>query len=332
MLARSTRPHMRLHTACSTPRRASIWIFAFALWLGCSAESSREQTPVTPPRSLPEGVLPQGSPSTAAPRTDGVELSTARLRIVSLAPSLTRMLIELDAGRAVVGIDTFSAGLHGMAGVTVLGGLFAPDLERLVGLEPSLVVGVESSEQQALFDQLRSRGTQVETFRLHSLEQVLDAFERVGRLVGAPDRGRELAARVRRELAEVSIPVAGRARPRVALVIEREPLFVVGAGSFASALIEAAGGENVFADLSSAYPRVSLEALADRAPDVLLETTEPTADSARAARQYWSRFSFVRRVETLPRGDVVLPSPALPHAARLLRAALHPDLSKAADP
>jgi len=247
------------------------------------------------------------------------------LRVVSLAPSLTRMLIEIGRADAVVGVDRFSSGLPEVAHAAVLGGLFSPDMERLVELEPTLVLGVESAQQRAFFDQMRSRGTQVETFRLHTLAQVLEAFVRVGDLVGAADRGVALAERVQAELDQVAAATRGRARVRVALVVDREPLFVVGGGSFASSLIEIAGGENVFADLAAAYPRVSIESLADRRPDVLLETVDPTPEAAQAVQTYWAQFSFVPRVEALPRGDVVLPSPAIGAAARLLRAAISPE-------
>jgi len=301
-------------------------------------------------RVLPVRVLPEGAPSkgscvglprvlslglliwgltacSAGERSEPASDATAErpLRVISLAPSLTRMLIEVGRADVVIGVDRFSSGLPEVAHASVLGGLFSPDMERLVELAPTLVLGVESAQQRAFFDQVRARGTQVETFRLHTLAQVLEAFVRVGQLVGAPDRGAALAQRVQDELDQVAAATRGRDRVRVALVVDREPLFVVGGGSFASALIEIAGGENVFGDLAAAYPRVSIESLADRRPDVLLETVDPTPEAAEAVRTYWAQFSFVPRVEPLPRGDVVLPSPALGAAARLLRAAIHPE-------
>jgi vitamin B12 transport system substrate-binding protein len=249
-------------------------------------------------------------------------------RVAVLAPSLARVLIALGAADTVVGVDQFSAQLPELADRPELGGLFALDLERLLSLRPSLVLGVEGAQQEALFAQLRERGVRVETFRLHALGEVLAAFERVGVLSGRADAGRALAARARAELADVAASTRARERPRVAIVVEREPLFVVGAGSFASDLLEAAGASNVFADLSDAYPRVSLEALAARAPDLLLETVADSAQADAEARAYWSRFGFVQRVASVPRGEVVLPGPELGRAARLLRARVHPDAER----
>lgn len=247
-------------------------------------------------------------------------------RIVVLAPSLARVLVALGAADAIVGADQFSAQLPELADRPQLGGLFAPDLEQLLALRPGLVLGVEGAQQEPLFEQLRARGVRVETFRLHALGEVLAAFARVGELAGRAEDGRALAARARAELEAVAASTQARARPGVAIVIEREPLFVVGAGSFASDLLEAAGARNVFADQPDAYPRVSLEALAGRAPDLVLETVADSPQADADARAYWSRFAFVRRVASVPRGEVVLPGPELGRAARLLRARVHPEL------
>ena len=314
--SRGTGTAARVHARARVIRPVAICAIAIcAVALGCGpgADSGRSPGADTAPE-----------PSRAA--------AVDARRIVSLAPSLTRVLIALGASESVVGVDRFSAELAEVAEARDLGGLYAPDLEQLVELRPTLVVGVRSAQQEAFFEQVRARGTRVETFRLHSLEQVMQAFERVGGLVGAPEAGRALARSVREGLDQLSLSTRGRPRPRVALVVDREPLFIVGGGSFAHALIELAGGENVFADLRGAYPRVSLESLAGRAPDVLLETTEPGESASRAARDYWSRFDFVKRFEPLPRGDVVLPSPELVRAARLLRDAIHPELREAGPP
>ncbi len=156
---------------------------------------------------------------------------------------------------------------------------------------------------------------------------MLQSFLDIGRYV---DRSREaaaLVARVRSELGRVARSVEGRPRLRVALVLERDPLYVAGGGAFIHDLIEIAGGENVFADLSAPYPRVSLELLADRAPDLVLDSSRgPDAGSGATVevQRYWSRSVWVERAEPFPPGAATLPAPDLAEGARLLRARIHP--------
>ncbi len=250
------------------------------------------------------------------------------LRIVSLSPSLTEVLLALGMRERIVGVDQFSRELPGCDSIPSLGGLFAPDLERTLELRPTLVVGVRSESQAPFFAQLAARGVAVrEIDTSGSLERVLANYEELGALVGRPDEGKALAARVRSDLARVAASVADRGRPSVALVVEREPLYVAAGGSFASALIDAAGGRNVFADIAKSYPQVSLELLAERAPDVLIDSTQSAQDgeTQSAARAYWSRFAWAKRVELVPPGVATLPGAELARGAELLRARIHPE-------
>jgi ABC-type Fe3+-hydroxamate transport system substrate-binding protein len=269
----------------------------------------------------------------AAACRDGAQqreaLGSREPRIVSLSPSLTEVLLALGLREQIVGIDRFSSALPGCDGIPSLGGLFAPDLERTLELRPTLVVGVQSESQAGFFAQLEARGVAVHAFDTGgTLDAVIANYEKVGALVGRAAEGRALAERVRGELARIASTVADRPRPSVALVVERDPLYVAAGGSFASALIEAAGGRNVFADLARTYPQVSLELLAERAPEVLIDSTqtERGPEAERAARSYWGRFAWVKRVELVPPGVATLPGAELARGAELLRSRIHPEL------
>jgi ABC-type Fe3+-hydroxamate transport system substrate-binding protein len=256
---------------------------------------------------------------------------TGELRVISLSPSTTGIVVALGRKAALVGVDQFSHELPGIGDLPSLGGLFAPDLERSLELRPTLVLAVRSESQAGFFAQLRARGVRVyEIDSSGSLEQVLGTYEAVGERIGRGPEARELVAQVREQLAGVARSVAGLGRPSVALIVEREPLYVAAGGSFASALIDAAGGSNVFADLASAYPQISLELLAERAPEILIDSTQGQAvgpEAERAARAYWSRFGFVRRVELVPPGVATQPGAQLAEGARVLRARVHPELA-----
>jgi iron complex transport system substrate-binding protein len=152
----------------------------------------------------------------------------------------------------------------------------------------------------------------------------------VGGLLGLAGEADALIARVRAELDAVAASVAGREPRSVALVVDAEPLYVAGGGGFVDDLISIAGGRNVFADLEGAYPRVSLESLAARAPDVLLDASLAPgreADSA-ASRSAWQRFGWVRRVEFLPFGPATRAGADLARGAEQIRDAIHPEAAE----
>jgi iron complex transport system substrate-binding protein len=249
-------------------------------------------------------------------------------RVISLTPSISRIVQVLGADDLLIGVDEFSRRLPGLEGVPSVGGLFSPDLERIVDLDPTLILAVRTEQQRATLDRLRSRGVYVQEIEPYALDEVLESFVTVGKLVRREAAAREIAQKVRLELGVIRESVSGRRTVTTALVVQRDPLYVAGSGGFVSELIDIAGGENVFADLPSPYPRVSLEVLAARAPEVILDTAaEPERGEAgvREARAFWSRFAWAKRVEVIPRGVLTLPSPDLPKAAWMLRTRLHPD-------
>ncbi len=258
------------------------------------------------------------------------------LRVISLSPSITDIVVALGGREQLVGVDQLSSSRHDLANLPSLGGLFAPDLERALELRPTVVLGVRSESQSAFFAQLRARGVRVQEIDSSgSLESVLGTYAAIGALIGREAEAGALIEAVRAEVDEVARSVAGRERPGVALILEREPLYVAAGGSFASALIDAAGGTNVFADLPQAYPQVSLELLAERAPEVLIDATQGSAlgpEAEAASRAYWSRFGWVRRVELVTPELLTLPGSGLGAAARSLRGSLHPDLVRAETP
>jgi iron complex transport system substrate-binding protein len=175
--------------------------------------------------------------------------------------------------------------------------------------------------------QLRSRGVRVAEIEPYTLDEVLESFRTIGALVDRDAEAEALVARVRRELDGVAASVRELERRSVAVVIERDPLYVIGGGSFANALIEAAGGRNIFADLEAAYPQISLESLAARTPDVIVDTVidaDAGPEARRSVEAYWLRFGWVRRVEAFPPGLATLPGPELADGARLLATLLHP--------
>ena len=246
--------------------------------------------------------------------------ASERLRVIALAPSLVALVQAVGAGELLVGIDEFSRRAPGNERWPSVGGLYGPDLERTLELEPTLVLAVSSAAHQSFLDRLRERGVRVEEFEVYTLDEVLASFARVGELVGRGAQGRALADRVRGELAGIARSVAALPRPRAALVLERDPLYVAGGGAFTHALLEVAGAENAFADLAEPYPRVSLESLADRAPDLVIDTSIGGDD----ADTWWGRWPWVRRAVALEREAVTLPGPDLAAGARALVEVVHP--------
>jgi iron complex transport system substrate-binding protein len=267
-------------------------------------------------------LLRSGVASGAEPAT-AISPAPAK-RVVSLNPSLTSILVALGAADALVGVDDFSARQEpGVAGLPRVGGLYDPNLEAVVTLRPDLVVLVHSVQQRDFLEQLRGVGIPVLELDPTSFEDVLRSIETLGARVGRPETARTRVAEIREAKREVERVASDRKRPRTVLVLQRDPLYVVGRGSFIDEMLVAAGADNVAGGLAEPYPRAGLEWLVAAAPELILDA----ASDPEPAAAYWSRWSSMpavkaNRIVAVDAGLVTLPGPALDRALVALSRAI----------
>jgi len=251
-------------------------------------------------------------------------------RIVALAPSLSETLFALGLGERVVGVGDYSNYPPEAAARPRLGGLFNPNLERIVGLKPDLAVLLPS--QRDLGEKLGHLGIASLTVRNESLTDVENAFTLLGERCGVPERGRRLAEQLRQSLAPRPSP-AGR-RLKVVLSVGREPgrlthLLVAGPGTFYDELLARLGAVNAFADAPVRYPEVALEEVLARRPEVILEIREKRPEPA-VERQLTADCWGLPQLQAASRARVfvvsgdyaVVPGPRLPQLYRDMEAAL----------
>lgn len=191
-------------------------------------------------------------------------------RIVTLAPNLTEIAFELGLGDRVVGVSDFTRWPPEAEERPRLGGLFDPNLERMVALEPDLAILLPSQDEVAR--NLAGLGIPTLTIGIETVAELDRAVLAIAERCGVAEAGRRLAARLRRELAPRPVPGA----PPAVVVVDRTPgrsqeLLVAGPRTYFQELLERLGSENVFADAPLRYPTVGMEEVLTRAPRVIVE-------------------------------------------------------------
>jgi iron complex transport system substrate-binding protein len=250
---------------------------------------------------------------------------------VSLAPSHTELLFALGAGDAVVGVTRFCDRPPEAKRRTVVGDAQALSRETVAALEPDLVV-LNAEATAAALGPLRPR-FRVLAVPTDTLPQLLDAVGVLGAAVGREERARALRAEMEAALAAARARNAARPPTRVLLVIQHDPFFVAGGGSYVDALLRTLGCGNAAGDFDAPWPTISAEALLDRAPDALIDASlGPTGRPATTeeVRAWWGRrfpmIPAVRDGRVRPLGDeaALRPGPDLAGALRALEEAVGP--------
>lgn len=252
---------------------------------------------------------------------DTVKLAGPARRVVSLIPASTELLFAIGAGSAVVGRTDYCDYPPAAKAVADLGDGIRPNLEAVLARRPDLVILYNSGQNAAVAGRLRELG--IAALRINT--DALSDVDRVARMLGTltgHERGSDSVATVfDASLVAATQPPSPR-RPKVLLLVWEQPPMTIGRGSFLSELVERAGAENLFADVTTSSGVVSIEAVTARDPDLILTMTD--GPSAFAERAEWQVVPAVRehRFMHVRGSEFTRPSPRAPDAIRQLTARL----------
>jgi len=268
----------------------------------------------------------------------GLAAGQAPRRIVSLVPSVTEILFAIGAGPRVVGVSSFDHFPPAVDALPRVGALVDPDIERVLALRPDLVITYGS--QTDVSAKLRAAGIATFVYRHGSLADIAAAMRELGRRLGLDREAARAADALEQELAGIRARVQGLARPKTMIVIGREPrslrgINVSGGYGFLHDLAELAGARNIFADIKRESLLVTAETVLARAPELIIElhyTETASPGLVEHERQTWSVLSTVPavrhgRIELLFGGELVVPGPRVPEAARAFARAIHPGVA-----
>ena len=202
-----------------------------------------------------------------------VTLPAPARRIVSLAPHATELLYAADAGERIVGVVESSDWPPPARALPRVGDSRAVDLERIVALQPDLVVTWPYTAPGQV-ERLRARGIAVFTTDPKTVEGIGADLTRLGTLVGRQARTRELAAAMTRRVAELRRASAGKRTLSVFYEIWPSPLYTVGGAHLISQALGICGGANVFAASTLPAPVVGTEAVLAAKPEVIIAAAD----------------------------------------------------------
>jgi ABC-type Fe3+-hydroxamate transport system substrate-binding protein len=255
-------------------------------------------------------------------------------RVVSLVPSDTYNVVALGAGDRLVGRTSWCE--HG-DGVPTVGGTKDVDVDAVLALSPDLVVANQEENTRKVLEALATRTTVFVSFP-RTVAQGGAHLMRLARLLGVEH---DEAARVwaRRALALPQEPTGSVRRAFVPIWID--PWMTFNADTYGSDVLARAGVANVFgdrlrlyplaADLGKAaaadahgrdvrYPRVTLDEVRARAPELIVLPDEPYAFSADDERALVGAVSAARVVRVCGKDLFWYGAWTLEHLGRLTSA------------
>ena len=282
-------------------KRLFICIAALVFTIGCLLPACSQQPvpaqPVPPPAATsgevkePPAPVPLTEPQEPLPAfpitvTDSlgrkIIINRPPQRIVSLAPSNTEILFALGLDDRIAGVTDFCDYPEKARLKPRVAGYMTPDLEKLVTINPDLVLA-ESIHEKTVLPALERVGLTVIMLSSDTVDEIISNITLVGQVTGrsaaASRLTQQLSGRINAVTAKTARLTAAE-RPRVMYVIWYDPVWTMGGKTYIDDLITKAGGANIFSADFEKSRIVSPESIVNKNPQVVIVTGMATsADS-----------------------------------------------------
>ncbi|MBS1269077.1 MAG: Vitamin B12-binding protein [Gammaproteobacteria bacterium] len=223
-----------------------------------------------------------------------VTLEAPAKRVVSLAPSITELVFAVGAGDRLIAVSEFSDYPPPARKLPRVANAFSVNVEKLLVLEPDLVISWQSGVNPRVSKRLESIGIPVFVLEPREIGDVPRTLRRVGRLLGAGKAADDQARAFARSIDGIRDQYADRDTVRVFYQVARHPLMTLNGRHMVTALLELCGGSNVFHRLTPIAPVVNREQVLARDPEVILisSTIRRSADLI----DFWFRYPSISAV------------------------------------
>ncbi len=284
--------------------------------------------------SMVAGCQPQFQPGTYTDDMGrAVAIDQAPQRIVSFGPSITEILFALGLEEKVVGVSNYCDYPEAAKLKAKVGDAFNPSLERIVELEPDLVLTLK---QEQLNRELDALGIKFMVLDPEDIDGIWGDIELVGEITGTEKKAEELIEDMQDSISQVIALVEDAPEVRVFFIVDATDLtlpWTAGTGSFIDALITMAGGENIAAKAQGAWVQFSLEQIVSADPEIIVIQTMtggiPTVSKEGLEEHpVWGEMTAVKQGKIcFINGDLVSrPGPRIVQGLEEMAKIIHPEL------
>ncbi|MEZ4299893.1 MAG: helical backbone metal receptor [Polyangiaceae bacterium] len=249
-------------------------------------------------------------------------------RVVSLSPSTTETMFAIEAGGMLVGRSRFCDFPAEAKGIPAVGGFSDPNVEAILALAPSLVIGARGPAGPALAEKLTAHGIATYFPETESFAQILEMVSGLGERLDRGAAARAVRERIEGAAKQVEAAVKARPAPSAVMLFDTGPIVVAGPGGFPDEMMRLAHAKNLIV-AGGAYPTIGMEHLVALDPEILLDGASAGIDvpSAVAGKREAPGWSSLRafgsgRVHALS-SAVLRPGPRIGEGLKELARAVH---------
>lgn len=250
-------------------------------------------------------------------------------RILPLTPSLTETLFALGLDDRIVGVTEFATYPEATGKKPKVGTFFNPSLEKILVLEPDLVI--VGSERQDAKTSAALEKFSIPVYRVKpiDLNSIYRSIKNLGEITGTSEQAQKVIAQMKKKVALVERQIAGLRPQRVFYQVGVDPIVSANKTTFAADLIRRAGGILVTADNPVRYPTYAIEKVIIDAPEVIIISSMSPNTNYDRFRLSWQRWSTIPavvedRIYVIDSDTVDRPAPRIVDGLAKMAEFIHP--------
>jgi iron complex transport system substrate-binding protein len=200
-------------------------------------------------------------------------------RIISLAPNITEILFALGLEEKIVGVTRYCNYPINARTKTRIGGLVDPDLEKIIHLQPDLVIAYRGNPLN-LVHRLKDLGLPVFVLEAGTtVESALHLIERIGVVTRKEKASQGLVTRLKKNYKKIRDRLANAdIRPKVFINLHGKGLWTCGKNTFLNDLVLKAEAINIAGEVDRAWFNYNREELIHQNPDYIVVITKSKED------------------------------------------------------
>ena len=214
--------------------------------------------------------------------------------IIALSPHIVEMLYDVGAGEQIIGTTAFADYPEQAKKIPRIGNYVRLQLERVIELQPDLVIAWKSGNPSDDLARLEQLGFTVVYSQPHTFEDIAQEIRHFARLTGHSAQGEKVAHKFEQELKKITQRYQDKDEITGFYELWSRPLTTVAKGSWPQQFLNICKVKNPFKQVITPYPQISIEQVLPASVQLIIQ---PLSENQKEREGFnWQDWSIIPAV------------------------------------